>query len=163
MPGSLSGANFIAYFTEENRSALSSHYWFYHHFASDGIHTLYILIKMKEKSSLFLKPWLLPCLPKKLVPIMEHFLSLWHYQFSFWTVSFSLTYRTSLVVQWLKLFTSNAGGVGLIPGWGTKIAHAAEHGQKWKKKKKADIQTRFNISNLKTQNKNLPWPTNSFV
>ena len=136
MPNSLSGANFIAYFTEENRTTLSSHYWLYHHLASDGVHVLYILIKMKEKSSLFLKPWLLPCLPKKSVPIMEHLLSLWPYQFSFWTVSFSLTYRTSLEVQWLRPFTSNAGGVGLIPGWGTKIPHAAEHGQKVKKKKK---------------------------
>ena len=29
--------------------------------------------------------------------------------------------ETSLVVQWLKLCTSNAEGVGSIPGWGTKI------------------------------------------
>ena len=28
------------------------------------------------------------------------------------------------VVQWLKLHTSNAQGVGLIPGQGTKIPHA---------------------------------------
>ena len=34
-----------------------------------------------------------------------------------------------------------AGGMGLIPGWGTKIPHAAEHGQKKKKKieKKKEI------------------------
>ena len=32
---------------------------------------------------------------------------------------------TSLVVQWLRLCASNAGGTGLIPGWGTKIPHAA--------------------------------------
>ena len=31
---------------------------------------------------------------------------------------------TSLVVQWLRLCTSNAGVVGLIPGPGTKIPHA---------------------------------------
>ena len=30
---------------------------------------------------------------------------------------------TSLVVQWLGLHTSSAGGVGLIPGWGTNIPH----------------------------------------
>ena len=31
---------------------------------------------------------------------------------------------TSLVVQWLRLHASNAGGDGLIPGWGIKIPHA---------------------------------------
>ena len=31
---------------------------------------------------------------------------------------------TSLVVQWLRLRASNAGGKGLIPGQGTKIPHA---------------------------------------
>ena len=30
---------------------------------------------------------------------------------------------TSLVVQWLGLHASNAGGVGWIPGWETKIPH----------------------------------------
>ena len=34
-----------------------------------------------------------------------------------------LTSRTSLVVQWLRLCTSTAGGEGLIPGQGTKIPH----------------------------------------
>ena len=32
----------------------------------------------------------------------------------------------SLVVQWLRLCTSTAGDVGLIPGQGTKIPHAAK-------------------------------------
>ena len=32
--------------------------------------------------------------------------------------------RTSLVVQWLRLCTSTAGGTGSIPGLGTKIPHA---------------------------------------
>ena len=40
--------------------------------------------------------------------------------------------RTSLVVQWLRLRGSNAGGVGSIPGWGTKIPHAAWSGQEIK-------------------------------
>ena len=31
----------------------------------------------------------------------------------------------SLAVQWLRLCAPNAGGTGLIPGWGTKIPHAA--------------------------------------
>ena len=30
---------------------------------------------------------------------------------------------TSLEVQWLRVCTSNAGGMGLIPGQGTKIPH----------------------------------------
>jgi len=38
---------------------------------------------------------------------------------------------TSLEVQWLRLYTSTARGVGLIPGWGTKTLHAI---QKEKKK-----------------------------
>ena len=35
-----------------------------------------------------------------------------------------------IVVQWLRLHASNAGGVGLIPGQQTKIPHASECGQK---------------------------------
>ena len=34
------------------------------------------------------------------------------------------------VVQWLELCASNAGGTDSIPGWGTKILHGAECGQK---------------------------------
>ena len=33
-------------------------------------------------------------------------------------------YRTSLVVQWLRLHDTNAGGTCSIPGWGTKIPYA---------------------------------------
>ena len=40
--------------------------------------------------------------------------------------------RTSVVNQWLRLHTSNAGGVGSIPGQGTRIPHAAWHGKKKK-------------------------------
>ena len=39
---------------------------------------------------------------------------------------------TFLVVQWLRLHTSSAAGVGLIPGWGTKILHASWCHQKLK-------------------------------
>ena len=42
---------------------------------------------------------------------------------------------TFLAVQWLRLLASNAGGVRLICGQGTKIPHAVQHGQKLKKKK----------------------------
>ena len=37
----------------------------------------------------------------------------------------SLAIGTSLMVQWLRLQAANAGGMGLIPGQGTKIPHAA--------------------------------------
>ena len=43
---------------------------------------------------------------------------------------------TSLAVQWLGLWASNAGGVGSIPGWRTTIPHAAWSGQKSKKMKR---------------------------
>ena len=39
-------------------------------------------------------------------------------------------------VQWLGLQTSNASVTGLIPGQGTKIPQAAQHGLKRKKKEK---------------------------
>ena len=41
---------------------------------------------------------------------------------------------TSLVVQWLRLHTSTAAGVGSFPGQGTKIPHAAWAWPKGKKK-----------------------------
>ena len=40
-----------------------------------------------------------------------------------------------LVVQWLRLHALNAGGMDLIPCWGTKTLYA-EHSAKKKKKKK---------------------------
>ena len=43
---------------------------------------------------------------------------------------------SSPVVQWLRLCASNAGGMGLIPGQGTKILHASRCGKEKKKKKK---------------------------
>ena len=42
--------------------------------------------------------------------------------------------RTSLVVWWLRLCASTAGGVGSIPGPGAKILRASRHNQKKKKK-----------------------------
>ena len=41
--------------------------------------------------------------------------------------------ETSLVVQWLRLWTSNAGDEGSIPGQGIKILHAARSDQKKEK------------------------------
>ena len=42
---------------------------------------------------------------------------------------------TSQAVQWLRLRASTAGGTGSIPGEGTRILHAAQCGQKKKKKR----------------------------
>ena len=36
---------------------------------------------------------------------------------------------TSLVIQWLRLCASNAGGMDSVPPWGTKIPHAVQHDQ----------------------------------
>ena len=36
------------------------------------------------------------------------------------------------MVQWLRLCAFNAGAMGSISGWGTKIPHGKWHGQKWK-------------------------------
>ena len=44
--------------------------------------------------------------------------------------------RTSLTVQWLRLFTFNAGGVSLTLGLGIRIPHAKWCNEKEKKKKK---------------------------
>ena len=42
-------------------------------------------------------------------------------------------WETSLVVQWLRLHASTAGGTGSIPGQGTKIPHATQSSQKKKR------------------------------
>ena len=42
--------------------------------------------------------------------------------------------RTLLEVQWLRM-PSSAGGVGSIPGWGTKLPHANEAKKKKKEKR----------------------------
>ena len=44
--------------------------------------------------------------------------------------------RISLVVQRLRLCTSNVGGVGLMPAQGTKIPHTMWNGQIKRKEKK---------------------------
>ena len=58
---------------------------------------------------------------------------------------------TSLVVQWLRLHTSTAGGVGSIPGWGTKIPHAMGRSQKKKKKKEFTDKLLESISEFNNQ------------
>ena len=39
-----------------------------------------------------------------------------------------------MVIQWFSFSTSNAGGAGSIPGWGTKTPHAVWCSQKIKNK-----------------------------
>ena len=46
---------------------------------------------------------------------------------------FKMASGTSLVVQRLRFCASTAGGMGSIPGGGTKIPHVGQHGQKKKK------------------------------
>ena len=46
---------------------------------------------------------------------------------------------TSLVVQWLRLCASYAGGLGSVPGQGTKISHAVWYRQKINKKPKNPV------------------------
>lgn len=38
--------------------------------------------------------------------------------------------EAALAVQWLRLYTSSAGGLGSISGWKTKIQHAVWSSQK---------------------------------
>ena len=49
----------------------------------------------------------------------------------------------SLVVQWLGLRASTAGGTGSIPGWGNKILQAAWCSQKKKKSGKKDAKKQY--------------------
>ena len=58
--------------------------------------------------------------------------------------------RTSLVVQWFRLHASNAGDMGLILSWGTRIPHAVWLGQK---KIKKQTKKNFQKKNLKTNQK----------
>ena len=51
-------------------------------------------------------------------------------------LSFQQAPGTSLVVQWLRLSASSAGGMSLIPGQGTEIPHVTWYSQKKKQKKK---------------------------
>ena len=46
----------------------------------------------------------------------------WHLRYSTQHFSNCSVWRTFLMVQWLRLFTFIAGGMGLIPGWRTKEA-----------------------------------------
>ena len=47
--------------------------------------------------------------------------------FSQWNIDYNL--ETFLLVWWFRLRAPNTGGMGWIPGQGTKILHAAQRGQ----------------------------------
>ena len=49
---------------------------------------------------------------------------------SSYKTSLKCYWGTSVVVQWLRLCAPNAAGTGSIPGWGTRIPHAAQHSLK---------------------------------
>ena len=55
------------------------------------------------------------------------------------TESIKKQLRTSLEVPWLRLQASDAGGVGSIPGQGTKIPHATPCSMAKKKNKKKQL------------------------
>ena len=65
-----------------------------------------------------------------------------------------LSLSLSLVVQWLRLHTSNAGGAGSIPGQRTKIPYTTQCSQKLKKKKKLMTKVR-EFLNAARENKEL--------
>ena len=50
-----------------------------------------------------------------------------------------VNWETFLDIQWLGLHAFTAEGMGLIPGWGTKIPQAVWYSKKKKKKKKSKI------------------------
>ena len=56
--------------------------------------------------------------------------------------------ETSLVIRWLRLCTSNAGGLGSIPGQGAKLPCASQRSQKIKKKKKLIQQMSYECAKL---------------
>ena len=56
-------------------------------------------------------------------------------------------YGTVLVVQWLRLHPSTAGGMDNIHGWGTKILHAMWDIQNVKKRERERDRERENYKN----------------
>ena len=75
---------------------------------------------------------------------LSHYFSVQSFPYSSWmnkvncfiSASWNVKLKVgiSLVIQWLRFCTSTSGGVGSIPGQGTKIPHTEWCGQKKKKK-----------------------------
>ena len=53
------------------------------------------------------------------------------------------------MVQWLRLHTPSAEGMGLIPGQKTKILHDTQHSLKKKKKNPSKLSLKKKIPNKK--------------
>ena len=54
-----------------------------------------------------------------------------------------ISFPQGLVVQWVGLHISNAGGMGFIPGWGPKIPHVVWCSQKSLKKRVNILSSKF--------------------
>ena len=54
-------------------------------------------------------------------------------------MDFKTSIGTTLAIHGLRLCTSNAGAIGMIPGQRTKMLHAMRYGKKKKKKKLLQI------------------------
>lgn len=65
---------------------------------------------------------------------------------------------TSLAVQWLRLCAPNAGDMGSIPGWRTKIPHYCTAWPKRKKKEREKKKKKkpCKCSKISTKKKNRP-------
>ena len=64
-----------------------------------------------------------------------------------------------MTVQWLRLCAHIAGGVGLIPGWRTKIPHAVRCGPK---KKKTVLRMKLRLSNTLFFSLKILWVIKSY-
>ena len=98
---------------------------------------LFALLKVFYFSHLSFFPsiWNL-CVPLR-DNIFSYFLAIYTYKnhgsnWVLWNSTPKQHLETSLVVQWLRLHTSNAEGMGLIPGQGTKVLQATWYGPKCK-------------------------------
>ena len=74
-------------------------------------------------------------------------------QFLMWRVKRD-AHRTSLVIQWLRLYTPNAGGRGLIPDQGTKTPYA-NSSKKKKKERERDADKIEDVPDIHGAGKNL--------
>ena len=64
--------------------------------------------------------------------------------------------RTSLVIQWLRLYTPNAGGMGLIPDQGTEIPHVNSSKKKKRERKSERVADKLeDVPDVQGAGKNL--------
>ena len=107
-------------------------------------HLWWINIKTLEKSRVSISGFPFDCRPHHCLtlgetPYIANPIFIYNFDISFMMDFFGTHFsvfknnalRASPVLQWLRLYTFNLGGMGLIPGWGTKILHAMGCG--WKK------------------------------